>query len=527
MELITYRKTLDVYKNGIQFMLQGFETADNMSRVIEISLMASGDAIDFPLERIMALMYVTTPSATEPSINECTIKDNKVVYNVLPIVEEGITTMQLKLIETSPEGAKRVLASPKFAVEVNESVAKDESVKQSTTFTALEDAVAKAKAVYDARFLRLALDSDCIFKAYYADGTTYETDLLKKMFHEGNSLLAQSFARGDTGIRDGEDMDNAKYYSNVSKSESLNAKNTVEYNEKLLEEARLHGVYTAFDVSFETGELVYISPKYKFTLNIETGELDANGILFSPEDVLLTCVIDWLTSIGISLPDDFNVLKKKVDDNSEDLSVHGEELLLHREELKRLDGEVRPIEKGGTGAITAEKALENLGGASMEYVNDVLSSLYPFAVPMAWLSNKLPDDSCVFLEGQAISRTDYADLFSLWGTTFGEGDGNTTFNVPNLSGRTLVGVDTSVTEFNTIGKTGGEYEHTLTVDEMPSHSHSVSTMVHSAWATSSGSGGQESFASSAISTGVTGGGQAHNNMQPYFVIRYMCKAKLG
>lgn len=322
MELITYRKTLDVHKNGIQFMLQGFETADNMSRVIEISLMASGDAIDFPLERIMALMYVTTPSATEPSINECTIKDNKVVYNVLPIVEEGITTMQLKLIETSPEGAKHVLAAPKFAVEVNESVAKDESVKQSATFTALEDAVAKAKTVYDERFLRLALDSDCIFRAYYADGTSYETDLLKKMFHEGNSLLAQSFARGDAGVRDNEKQDNAKYYSNVARSESLNAKNIMEDSEEILEEVKLHGVYTAFNMDFEKGELVYISPKYKFKLNTETGELDAEGKAFAPEDVLLTIVKKWLKSIAINLPDDFNKLKKNVDDQGKTIKEH-------------------------------------------------------------------------------------------------------------------------------------------------------------------------------------------------------------
>ena len=113
MERITYRKTLDVHKNGSQFLLQGFETADKLSRVIEISLMASGDAIDFPLEQIAALMYVTTPGAEDPSIIECAIKDNKVVYEVLPIVVEGITTMQLKLIETSPDGAKSVLASPK------------------------------------------------------------------------------------------------------------------------------------------------------------------------------------------------------------------------------------------------------------------------------------------------------------------------------------------------------------------------------------------------------------------------------
>ena len=93
MELIRYRKTLDVHKNGTQFTLQGFETADKLSRVIEISLMASGDAVDFPLEGLTAMMYVTTPSAAEPSVNACAIKDNKVIYEVLPIVEAGITEM--------------------------------------------------------------------------------------------------------------------------------------------------------------------------------------------------------------------------------------------------------------------------------------------------------------------------------------------------------------------------------------------------------------------------------------------------
>lgn len=189
MEQIMYRKTLDVHKNGVQFMLQGFETADNLSRVIEISLMASGDAIDFPLERMVAMMYVTTPGATEPSINECTIKDNKVVYEALPIVEEGITTMQLKLIETSPEGATSVLASPKFAVEVTESDADDESAEQSTTFTALEVAVAKAAATYDARLLRVEIDEACIFRAFYADGTVYETDELRKTLLQGATNL--------------------------------------------------------------------------------------------------------------------------------------------------------------------------------------------------------------------------------------------------------------------------------------------------------------------------------------------------
>ena len=99
MERILYRKTLDVHKNGVQFLLQGFETGDKLSRTIEISLMASGDAIDFPLEHVVAMMYVTTPSASQPSINECVIKDNKVIYDVLPIKEEGITDF---IITTGP-----------------------------------------------------------------------------------------------------------------------------------------------------------------------------------------------------------------------------------------------------------------------------------------------------------------------------------------------------------------------------------------------------------------------------------------
>ena len=181
MERITYRKTLDVHKNGSQFLLQGFETADNLSRVIEISLMASGDAIDFPLEGAIASMYVLTPGTDTPSVNDCIIKDNKVVYDVLPITQEGITTMQLKIIGTSFDGAKSVLASPKFSVEVTKSVMDDEEVENTPSFTALENSMAKINAVYDARLVRIDVDPDCVFKAYYNNGIIYESDAIRQM----------------------------------------------------------------------------------------------------------------------------------------------------------------------------------------------------------------------------------------------------------------------------------------------------------------------------------------------------------
>ena len=344
MERITYRKTLDVHKNGIQFMLQGFETADNMSRVIEISLMASGDAIDFPLERVVAMMYVTTPSATEPSINKCTIKDNKVVYDVLPIVEEGITTMQLKIIETGPDGATGVLASPKFAVEVAKSNVDDESAEQSTTFTALEDAMAKAKTVYDERFIRMELDSECVFKAYYADGTYYETDVLQRLFLNGNVELSKSYAMGGTGVRAGEDTDNSKYYSSVAKSEALNAKDIMENSEEVLEEVKLHGVYTAFSVDFSTGEVEYVSPSFKFNINRESGELDAIGQTYTFVDEVGRVVEEWLEDNGIKISE----IEKISKTHSSEISVLQETATDHEERLEALNG-VRTVDKGGTG----------------------------------------------------------------------------------------------------------------------------------------------------------------------------------
>lgn len=275
MDRIVYRKTLDVHKNGTQFTLQGFETADNMARRIELSLMSSGDTIGFPTNRITALMYIKTPNATEPSINSCEIKGNVIAYDVLPIVEEGITEMQIKLIETSRDGAKYVMAAPKFAVEVTKSNTDDGDAVQTTTFTALETAIAKAETVYAERFLRMEIDSECVFRVHYADGTMYETDVLSKLFKEGNVYLARSWAIGGTGVRADEDSNNSMYYSNVSKSASAEAQRIIEQAIEILAEARKHGVYTTFSVDFSTGEVMYDSPSYSFNIDQTSGGLIA------------------------------------------------------------------------------------------------------------------------------------------------------------------------------------------------------------------------------------------------------------
>lgn len=323
MERITYRITLDTHRTGIQRTLQGFETGNNMSRRLSINLVASGDSIEIPFDHVTAVMYVLPQDAKEPSINECTIDGNTIIYDVLPtdIATEGITEMQVKIIEGRTDGARRVLVSPKFALEVTESNIDDESVESTTTFTALEEAVAKAEGVYNSRLVSVEITDDYNFRAYYADGTYYETDALYEALHNGNALLAQSYAKGGTGIREGEDADNSMYYAGVSRSASAGVNIIADESRELLNEARLQTAYTAFNVNFETGNLDYASANYTFDVNEETGDLEAESDgSYVPEQIIGNIVNDYLeektAELDRKIEDETTVLNQNIEDVS-------------------------------------------------------------------------------------------------------------------------------------------------------------------------------------------------------------------
>lgn len=72
-------------------------------------------------------------------------------------------------------------------------------------------------------------------------------------------------------------------------------------------------------------------------------------------------------------------------------------------------------------------------------------------------------------DGSAVSRSQYSDLFGVVDTTYGQGDGSTTFNVPDLRGRVMIGASNS----HPVASHGGEETHSLTENELPQHSHSV------------------------------------------------------
>ena len=123
--------------------------------------------------------------------------------------------------------------------------------------------------------------------------------------------------------------------------------------------------------------------------------------------------------------------------------------------------------------------------------------------------------------GNAVSRTTYSGLFSIIGTTYGTGDGSTTFNLPNLKGKVVVGLDSGDTSFDALGETGGEKTHTLTIDEIPSHTHNLNGT--KALAGGSSYEWYDNPSTNKLPTGAKGGGGSHNNLQPYITLNYIIK----
>jgi len=219
------------------------------------------------------------------------------------------------------------------------------------------------------------------------------------------------------------------------------------------------------------------------------------------------------------------------------------------------------------GAILAYKS------AAQVWVPDATEGLPVGSITV--YAGATPEPGYLFCDGSVVNRADYPALYEVVKTRYNtSGETSLQFRLPNISGKAVVGLDSSQSEFDSLGKTGGAKTHALSVAEMPSHTHIQNAHTHtqnshshtqdshshgiSIWWNpndwENGSFGLGYFGSWQNSMAVTGGwgfgtssaqpyiqnttatnnantatnqnsggGLAHNNLQPYTVLKYVIK----
>jgi microcystin-dependent protein len=157
----------------------------------------------------------------------------------------------------------------------------------------------------------------------------------------------------------------------------------------------------------------------------------------------------------------------------------------------------------------------------------------PFLSELRIMSFGFAPKGWALCNGQLLPINQNQALFSLLGTTFG-GNGQTTFALPNLQGRTPIHVG----EGHTLGEQGGEQAHTVSISEMPAHAHAVAAKNTDTGGTSNPNGQFFGGANNAYHSPVSltpmspdtvtsvGGSQAHPNMQPFLALTF-CIALQG
>tara|TARA_R110001583_G_scaffold157944_2_gene309866 strand:- start:1057 stop:1575 length:519 start_codon:yes stop_codon:yes gene_type:complete len=159
----------------------------------------------------------------------------------------------------------------------------------------------------------------------------------------------------------------------------------------------------------------------------------------------------------------------------------------------------------------------------------------PFLAEIIMFAGNFAPRGWAFCDGQILPINTNQSLYSLLGTTYG-GDGETTFALPDLRGRAPIGVGTGPGLTNRpLGQKNGAETETLVTSQIPAHTHTGKISVNSGnggesnpseqyIASHAGAFGEEPTGSNSLNgviTNSTGGGQSHNNMQPFGCINYI------
>lgn len=315
-------------------------------------------------------------------------------------------------------------------------------------------------------------------------------------------------------------------YTDIVKSNSTISRTTSVGEEVTL---NLRGSIWNGNFGSVSNSIESVSYKYKTAGESEytTGTTSISPTLDSDGNFSFTGTILGDTSSGFDIDNTYEIIisvSDKLSTTEYIFALPGgkPQIAMHRDGVSIMGAYIP--ENGGKLQINGVNIENLLGGGDGTPIGTVVE-----------FAGSTTPDGWLLCDGRSLSKTQYSDLFNVIGYTYG-GSGNN-FNLPNLKGRVPVGYNSSETEFNTLGKTGGEKKHTLTIDEMPNHAHdpaldidgnpvywggtgtllNLQPAIGYQW--NAGSNGSH------IRTSSTGGSQAHNILQPYITVNFIIKAE--
>lgn len=179
------------------------------------------------------------------------------------------------------------------------------------------------------------------------------------------------------------------------------------------------------------------------------------------------------------------------------------------------EGDIVTLRCPSSGTDWKILSISNIVTSAGELPSGTVMTYAGSSTPSGWL----------FCNGSAISRSTYANLFAAIGTTWGIGDNFTTFNIPDLRGRAIIGVGQGSGLTNrTLAQNGGAETHQLSTTEMPSHVHTGDVYAsYGSQTTWYGGGPKLNSAATSWTSNAAGSDGAHNNMQPWAAVNYIIK----